>query len=509
MPRNPFLPKRPIRWQAGLAKGTLGIPDLHAECSITPQITPSTTYQKDPRGRKPKDKSLIIPRKIVSSDLYEPSPVRTYPEAGRLNFCAGPFLAESNAGWGANLDMVGLAHGPVGCGVFTQTSRLNLPGFVQGIESFTALHACTNLRREDLEDGGDAKFAGALGEIKTLFPLARGVTVLNEDPIALIDANVKGIAKTKARELGILIIPRSCENIGISPSPTAQVATALKNVRHNDIARGRYDVALPFFRGATGLVWVLAKLLRDIGLNPVHEITGSSTSDMARIGACKLVIGFAEQLDVPIHHFAGGYAQLLKQWFGMPLAWACFISPSATDASLRAIAAHFDSRIRRRAEEVILVNRKRVETLIAHHRPRLEGKLVIHFQQMTEHQLEPYRLLGMRIGNASGWTGKTGKWRVPRLVCDPDHPSEKTIDSYIAEAKPDLILHFGHSEARGEYDWRKRGQNVLPFTHLFDRQGNAFWGYDGFECFAATLDRALNSPWRKLLTPPWAVGDEL
>jgi len=234
----------------------------------------------------------------------------------------------------------------------------------------------------------------------------------------------------------------------------------------------RYDVALPFFREAAGLVWILDKLLRDIGLNPVHEITGSSTSDMARIGQCRLVIGFAEKLDVPIDYFPGGAARLLQQWFNMPLVWACFAGPSATDASLLAIASHFDSRIRARTERVITANRKKIDAIVARYRPRLVGKLVVHFYPMTEEQLEPYRLLGLRIGNATGWSGKTTKWRTPRLVCDLENPTEKSIDSYIAEAKPDLVLCYG----RDEYDWHKRGRNALPFTPLFDRHGNAFWG---------------------------------
>jgi len=79
-------------------------------------------------------------------------------------------------------------------------------------------------------------------------------------------------------------------------------------------------------------VWIVSKLLQDIGLNPVHEFTGSSTSDMARIHQCKLVIGFAETLDVPPDHFPRGAAQLLRKWYGMPLVWTCFLGPTATNA---------------------------------------------------------------------------------------------------------------------------------------------------------------------------------
>jgi nitrogenase molybdenum-iron protein alpha chain len=156
----------------------------------------------------------------------------------------------------------------------------------------------------------------------------------------------------------------------------------------------------------------------------------------------------------------GGYARHLNRLLGIPLAWAFFVGPSATDASLRTFAAHFDPSIRKRAEKVIAENRKKIDAVVARYRPRLEGKLVLHLMPLTGDQLEPYRLLGFRIGNASGWTGKTGVWRRPRLVCDAENPSEKSIDSYIAEAKPNLVLFF----ERDEFDWHKRGQNALPFS---------------------------------------------
>jgi len=413
-------------------------------------------------------------------------------------------MFESNSGWGANLDMVGLAHGPVGCGVFTQASRLNVPEFVQGIESFTALHACTNLGNADLEDGGNTKLTRALAEIDSLFPLARGVTLLCEDPIEFIDANVTGVAKATTRETGKLIVPLTCENIRGDSNWAARTATSLKAALTSRSASRstHYDIALPFHRQAAGLVWILAKLLRDIGLEPVHEITGSSTSDMARVARCNLVVGFAPKLDVPMDYFAGGAAQMLRQWFGMDLVWTCFASPSATDASLRLIAVHFDQNIRERAEQVIAANRQKVDAVIARYRPRLQGKLILHFWPMTEEEIEPYRLLGFRIGNASGWPGKTGKWRTPRLVCEPEKPSEKAMDSYIAESKPDLVLDFW----RDDYEWRKRGQTTLPASALYAYRGNVFWAYDGFACLAAALDRAVNAPWRKLVVPPWPVG---
>ena len=504
MTRNPLLPKGPIKWRTGPSAGQVGVPTSApgaAEVAVAPRerekdCAPVDSYQKDPRGRKPKERASA--RRKPEPAPETPAP-RAHPDAGMLSLNAGPFFGDSVSGWGSNLDMVALAHGPVGCGAFPQGGREELPGFVQGIESFASVHACTDLKDTDLGNGGKEKLSRALNEIATLFPLARGVSIVNEDPVALVGADIDGIAREETQASGRLIIPLGR---GDAPTRAAADAAALKAaVKYRGaLGTSRHDVALPFYRGATSLVWIISKLLSDIGLNPIHELTHSSTADMARIHRCKLVIGFAPRLDVSADFMPNGNAQLLRRWFGIPIIWTCFLGPSATDASLRTIAAHFGRKIQRRAEEVIAANRRKIDAVVARYRPRLQGKLVVDFDWLPETLLESYRLLGMRVGNATGWPGKTGVWRTPRLVCDRRNPSEKAIDSYIREAKPDFVLYF----KRDEHDWRKRAQPCLEYSPFFDSGGNSYWGYDGFVCFAPALDRALNAPWRKLLKPPWA-----
>ena len=152
--------KRRADPHSGPSAGTIGLPSAQVDneplASDPAPTSIAQTYKKDPRGRKPKDPNLVPKsHKPHSAELHEPPVARAHPDAGKLNDCTGSFFAESNSGWGSNLDMEALAHGPVGCGVFTQASRLNLPGFEQGLESFTALHACTDLTTAVLEDGGE------------------------------------------------------------------------------------------------------------------------------------------------------------------------------------------------------------------------------------------------------------------------------------------------------------------------------------------------------------------
>ncbi len=138
---NPFLQKaqksNAIRWRTGPAAGTLGLSGVRDIGSAprveAPNRSDPAVYKKDPRGRKPKPTGVAPrPAKKLSADLTPEHQARAHPDAGKLSHCLGSFFAESNSGWGSSLDMLALAHGPVGCGVFTQASRLNLPGYVRG-----------------------------------------------------------------------------------------------------------------------------------------------------------------------------------------------------------------------------------------------------------------------------------------------------------------------------------------------------------------------------------------
>ncbi len=113
-------------------------------------------------------------------------------------------------------------------------------------------------------------------------------------------------------------------------------------------------VVLPYSREATALVWIVSKLLMEIGLEPVHEMTQSSAIDLARVSDCKLVIGFASKVDALDERLRGGYADLLQRWFATPIVWTCFESPSMTTASLRAITKRFDRRVARRVDAAIV-----------------------------------------------------------------------------------------------------------------------------------------------------------
>jgi nitrogenase molybdenum-iron protein alpha chain len=444
--KNPLLPKRTVRW----IKGPFA--------------------EKRPETRDSPDKPPAPAAKPLGSSS----------SAGRLS----PTETRSQ-GFGANLDMLALSHGAVGCGAARQLTRLNMPGFVQGIESFTALHASTNLVSDDLADAGDMKLARALDEAMALFPLASGIAIQDDCMIGWLDPSVQAIAKEKRKASGKLIV---AEGFGLQESWVASSLSALSIARRSrkPPAPSPYDVALTQLGPAPGHVWVAAKLLREIGLNPI-PVFGASASDMARVADCKLVLG-------------GVLAVHLHELKGIPRVRLRLASPNTTDESLRCIAAQFDETIQANAERVIAESRKKVDAIIAQYKPRFARKLFFNFNVFDgEYAVESLRMLGFRIGDNHGWPSFSG---IPHTHRHVDRPYEygKVHAETIAEAKPDLVFDGSDFD---DFYWHKRGQTALPFSPLFDRCVPGFWGYDGFASLAVTLDRHINAPWRKLVKPPW------
>jgi hypothetical protein len=115
----------------------------------------------------------------------------------------GSPLSASRAGSGGSLDMMPPSLGAFGCGAVGQTKRLNLPGVVQGGESFRSLYAHTNRGANDPEAGRDAKLAHALYEAAVLFPLASGATVIAEEP---------QLRTFELVQLDASVVPRDREN---------------------------------------------------------------------------------------------------------------------------------------------------------------------------------------------------------------------------------------------------------------------------------------------------------
>jgi nitrogenase molybdenum-iron protein alpha chain len=444
--KNPFLPKRTVRW----IKGPFA--------------------EKRPETRANGNKSPDSAAK----------PRRWGSPAGRMLHIESP-----SHSFGDNLDMLALSHGAVGCGALHQLTRLHMPGFVQGIESFTSLHASTDLVSDDLTDAGDVKLARALDEALELFPLTKGIMVQDNCKIGWLEPNVRAIIKEKRKASGRLIVADTFglgSNWAVSTSSTLKAAAGQTS---KAAASGPYDVALTFAIEASALIWIVAKLLQDIGLNPV-PVFGATINDITRVTSCKLVIGWR-------------LAKYLHEILEIPTVDFCFANPNATDESLRRIAGHFDDTIQENAERVIARNRKKVDAVIARYKPLFEKKLFLSLEGYPDSALENFRMLGFRVGDCRGWPSFYGIPHVHRNI-QRSYDYARVHAEAVSDARPDVVFD---SYDRDDLHWAKRGQTALPFSYLYDREGHAFWGYDGFELLAKTLARHINAPWRKLVKSPW------
>ncbi len=280
--QNPFLPKSSIRWRTGPSAGKAGIPLLSNVLPPSSTQTSAANYKKSHRGRKPK-KTDITPS-LAGMPWWALPDCQGNLEAGQLGFEEDAFLAHNGNDTGTYIDMIPLAHGATGCSAHALTQRLNLPGFEQGIESFTALDACTDLKFEDLVDNGNAKLKRAMDEAMSLFPLTRGISIINESGIARIGTDITGIIKAKSKSSERLIISSSYGWTRTSPTV---LRAALPFA--NDIETGPHNIALAEC-GPAAHVWIIDKLMRDIGLNPIHVHTGSSRTDLASAGAARSLL---------------------------------------------------------------------------------------------------------------------------------------------------------------------------------------------------------------------------
>jgi nitrogenase molybdenum-iron protein alpha chain len=492
--KNPLLPTG-IRWRSGAAKGTVGLssrPCTDERSNDIGASLPRSDCKKDHRGRKPKPKEANQKLKsLIPQDLAIRGQ-RQHPSAGFQRPYWGRFILENNAFWGTNSDMLPIAHGPVGCGFFTQSARVTRPDRCDGIDGFTGLHLCTDLLEADIKAGGDRKLAQAIVEAFALFPLAQGATILAEDPIALIDSDIQSVACRQTDTIGKVIIARDRNAVFDQLKQYARVERTRSTA---------YDIVVTYGRHSPGQLWIITRLLDAIGLNVIHMLTDSSVNEIPWIEHANLSIGFGSLAEVlfPAQE-PTSLGRLLHSCFGIPFQFACFESPTATTISLRAIASRFDASIQQRAEEVIETNLFLVEATIEKYHSRLEGKLLIEFAGLSKEELSVFQSFGMRVGNASGWEGVNGALRRPRRLCDYPWPGAEAKDALLREAKPDIVID---TFRRDPCEQLKRGQQPPITSDVFNISATTYWGYDGFVLFADDLDRAVNAPWRKLIAPPW------
>ena len=400
--------------------------------------------------------------------------------------------------WGPLGDIAAISHGPVGCGHYALAARRAPAGRVNGIDAFAHIHFTTDFQDRDVVFGGDKKLAKCLDELNALFPLAKGASILAECPVGLIGDDIEAVARQKSAELGTIVAPVHCEGFRTSGDlvlrdTRRQLRDAGKRAEPTEPTA--YDVSILCFDTGYGHARIARELLESIGLRVVAQWPGNSSAlDMGLMSKAKLIVV------VNIGSVKNAYATGLEKDFGVPALEVAIHSPNKIDAALRAVAARFDDKIRGRAEAVIAENRARIDQETARYRPRLAGKLYLALGILAFHVPAPFEELGMRVGTTfQGWPDRDGSWRTLPEPYLYRTLTDAAVERALREAEPDLISSL--SAQQDDRFLQKWGYQ--PFEWFSGQGGASYWGYDGFIRLAEDLDRAINSPWRRLMAKPW------
>lgn len=427
---------------------------------------------------------------------------KTIPGVMSARGCA--YAGAKGVVWGPIRDMVHISHGPVGCGYYSWGTRRNLVDGTMGVDVFSGMQFTSDFQEKDIVYGGDKKLATICDEVRELFPLAKGISVLSECPVGLIGDDINAVAKKASQDLDIPVVPCNCEGFrGVSQS----LGHHISNDTIRDYIIGTrefadpptpYDIALIGDYNIGGDAWASKKVLEEMGLRVRAIWTGDGQIEhIAATHQVKLNL-------IHCYRSMNYMAKVMEEKYGIPWMEFNFFGPTKIAASLRAIAAHFDEKIQENAERIIAEYQPKMQAVIDEYRPRLEGKRVMLFVGglRPRHTIGAYEDLGMEIIAAGYEFAHNDDYErtyeeMPKGTLIFDDASEIELEKWAAAFHPDLVA----SGVKEKYVFQKAG---IPFRqmHSWDYSG-PYHAYDGFGIFARDMDMAINSPTWGLVKAPY------
>ncbi len=431
------------------------------------------------------------------------SNVKSIPGVMTARGCA--YAGSKGVVWGPIRDMVHLSHGPVGCGYYSWSTRRNLAQGTPGVDNFVPFQFTSDYQERDIVYGGAQRLEMIGREIRSLFPLAKGISIQSECPVGLIGDDIEASAKKMRDELGIDVIPVRCEGFrGVSQSLGHHIANDA--IRDHVLGKGTlpdagpYDVAIIGDYNIGGDAWASRKIIEEMGLRVVSMWSGDGqleTMKVTHLSKLNLIHCYRSMNYIARH---------MEEAYGIPWMEYNFFGPTKIEASIRAIAARFDDTIKANAEKVIAKHRAEMDAVIAKYRPRLDGKSVMLYVGglRPRHVIGAYEDLGMQITGTGYEFGHADDYqRTLPLLKDGtviyDDATEHEMEELVKHLKPDLV----GAGIKEKYVFQKMG---VPFRqmHSWDYSG-PYHGYEGFPIFARDMDMAINSPTWKLVNDPFAA----
>ena len=438
------------------------------------------------------------------SDCGVNSILKTIPGVMTIRGCA--YAGSKGVVWGPIKDMVHISHGPVGCGQYSWAARRNYFIGTTGVDAFGTMQFTSDFQENDIVFGGDKKLARVIDEIQTLFPLNKGISIQSECPVGLIGDDIEGVSKTKAKQYVKTIVPVRCEGFrGISQSLGHHIANdSIRDFVFDKMgdkpARFEstpYDVTIIGDYNIGGDAWASRILLEEMGLRVIAQWSGDGTlAELESTPHAKLNL-------IHCYRSMNYISRHMEEKYGIPWFEYNFFGPTKIVSSLRAIAEHFDDKIKEGAERVIAKYQALTDAIVAKYRPRLEGKKVMLFVGglRPRHVIGAYEDLGMEIIGTGYEFGHNDDYqRTTQYVKDGtliyDDVTSFEFEKFVERVKPDLV----GSGIKEKYIFQKMG---VPFRqmHSWDYSG-PYHGYDGFAVFARDMDMAINAPvWRMTKSP--------
>jgi nitrogenase molybdenum-iron protein alpha chain len=474
------------------------------------QMIADTLAEYPPKTAKKRGKHLNVYDE-GNPDCGVKSNIKSVPGVMTVRGCA--YAGAKGVVWGPIKDMVHISHGPVGCGQYSWGQRRNyVSGAVTGVNSWVVMQITSDFQEKDIVFGGDKKLVKVIDEIETLFPLNKGISVMSECPVGLIGDDIESVSKRKSKEIGKPIAPVRCEGFrGVSQSLGHHIANDVMrdyiidpaaNKEEPDFEPTPYDVMIIGDYNIGGDAWASRKLIEEMGLRVIGSWSGdASAAEVERGRKAKInLIHCYRSMNYICRH--------MEEKYGVPWMEFNFFGPTRIAKSLRAIAEHFDDKIKEGAERVIAKYTPMTDAVIAKYRPRLEGKKIMLYVGglRPRHVSDAYVDLGMEV-TATGYefAHADDYQRTTHYIKDGtvvyDDASEFELERIAQALKPDLV----GSGIKEKYGTQKLG---FPFRqmHSWDYSG-PYHGYDGFPIFARDMDLAINNPVWRMIKAPWKKAE--
>jgi nitrogenase molybdenum-iron protein alpha chain len=460
-------------------------------------------------------------------------------------------------------DAVTITHGPVGCGYYSWLTRRNLAKPNADGQHFLSYCFTTDLQEEHIVFGGMKPLAKAVREAYTIFK-PKLINICSTCPVGLIGDDINTIAKDAQAELGIPVIPYSCEGYkGVSQSAGHHIANNNFFKGLIGTAESSPEVEYPYSINILGEYniggdsWVIEDLLDRCGIKLICTLSGD-------VHCKQIQQAHHAKLNVLMCHRSINYmAEMMETKFGIPWMKVNFISAHATAKSLRKIVRYFgDAELIERAETVIAEEMAKVAPVLEEIKTRCNGKTTMLFVggSRAHHYQSLFTEMGIKVISAgyefAHRDDYEGRRVIPTIKVDADSRNieelhvERDPSRYVERKTPDeiaklnadgvdmadytgmmsemerqaiVIDDISHHEMdkmihiykpdvfcsgiKDKYIVQKMG---VPCKQLHNYDyGGPYAGFAGAINFYKEIDRMVNTRILKYLTPPWKARPQV